>query len=334
VVAILVSCWSLTACLGHGGPSVYAGRDNSSALLIQWTKTGNGGLTGSIQIADKSVDNSGAAMKQTTLTFTGKRESDQVSMSVRQELGQIETWTGVVDGDDFRVNVPQGGSVETLILAHGSADTFDADVTALEAEVLQARKDQAAAEADAQGQADDADADAAARRSFDNAVSDVATSQETLLALLLDPPELKSLGPEIKGARKDFKLVQVNVEEAGQRSVGFVACEFATQAQSAADDVQSDASFVEDNVRAVTQAANDLADARERLSAAYLRLQQLSTHSEQSSKSGSPALDTLIDKARETGLGWRRQAKQAQKTADSIVSRARTLADNAESASC
>jgi hypothetical protein len=331
----LVLAWLLTGCVGQDAPAVFVGHDNSSAVLIQWTDAGNGVLSGSAQVADKSASSTGAAVKQTTLTFSGRLISNRVSLVVQPSPGRTQTWNGTLEDNELRVDLRAGvGGSETMILARASPATYNADVAALEAEVIQARSAAARAAAEAQDEATGADLDAATRRSFDDAVSDLSTSQETVLAMLLDPSELKALPAGLKAARRDLRAVKANADEAAQRPRGFVACEFASQAQGAAGDVQSDASFLTRNARSVSAAADDLADAREQLSAAYLRLQQLSEHGGQSSKSGSAAADALIDKARQTAREWRSTANRARKTMRSIVSEATTLADGAQSASC
>ena len=328
--ASILLCCLLTGCVGQED-AVFVGHDTSSALLIQWTDNGDGRLSGAVQVADKSAGGSGAAVKQTTLTFVGRLDSEQVSLVINQGSGRTETWNGILDGDELRVNVPEGASSsETMILARASAATYNADVSALEAEVNQARR----AALKAQSEASDADLDAAAQRTFTDAVSDISTSQELLQALLLEPPELAALAEDLKAARANLKTVKTNAAEAALRPAGFVACEYATQAGIAADDVQTDASFAEDDARAVTQAANDLADARNQLSEAYLRLQQLTEHGGQSSKPGSAALGTLIDRAKDTALQWRSVANRTEKRMLSIVSRASSLAEAAQNASC
>ena len=331
---IILLGWTSAGCVGGDGPAIFAGHDNASALLVQWTDDGNGGLTGSVQIADKSASDSGAAVKQTTLTFTGKLDANQVSLVVKEELGATKTWNGSLDGDELRVNVPEGTSVDSMILARASAETYNEDVALLEAEVLRARAEVASAAAEADNRDADQDAEAATQKSFADAVSDLSAGNETVLALILDPPELKALPKDLGAARSNLAKVKVNAGEAALRSRGFVACEFASQAQAASDDVEGDASFLEDDVRAVTEAADDLADARAELSAAYLRLQGLSESSGQSSKSASAAVNTLIDKAKGKALAWRSAANQAQKAMNSISSEANSLAQNAHNASC
>lgn len=328
--AVIVLCWLLTGCVGQSN-SVFAGHDNSSALLIQWTDEGDGRLSGAVQVADKSASSSGAAVKQTTLTFVGRLDSNQLSLVINQGPGRTETWKGILDGDELRVDVPQGASgSQTMVLARGSASTYNADVAALEAEVNQARQ----AATQAQNEAADADVDAATQRSFTDAVSDVSSSRELLQALLLEPPELAALTADLKAARKHLRSAEASAAGAARQPPGSVACEFATQASSTADEVQGDASFLEDDARAVTQAADDLADARDQLSAAYLRLQQLSEHDGLSSKPGSAALATLIDRAKDTGLEWRSAANRAERRMLAIAAQARNLADTAQDASC
>lgn len=334
---VVVLCLALisTGCSGDDGDAVYAGRDTASALLIQWTDAGNGRLTGSVQLADEAVGPEGEPVKQTTLTFTGRLDSKQVSLQVKGDTGPSQTWNGRLDGDELRVDVPQGGKgVDTVTLNRGSADQYNSYVSALEKVVVKQRADAARAAAESQRQSTNAAAATRNRELFDNAVSDVSTSQETVSALLLDPPELEALAEDLAGARKNLALVKSNVGEAASRSRGFVACEYASQAEGAAGDVDGDASFLEDDARAVTEAADDLADAHDELSRAYVTLQQVSDREGPSSKSASPALRTLVDKARGTSGRWRKAVRKADKKMKAIVSEANTLATNARRASC
>jgi hypothetical protein len=332
-VAVLLCC-TLGGCFGSDGPAVFVGRDQSSALLVQWTDDGNGTLAGSVQVASSSQVADGAPVKQTTMTFTGKLDSDHVSLLVTQEVGQPQTWTGTLDGDELRVNVPDVGGADRVILTRSSADTFDQDVAALEAAVTKTRNESARSAAQAQRLTVNAKAAEANREQFGTAVTVMAVAQETVQALMLDPRELRALKADLDAARADLVTVKSNVSQAAGLARGFVACEFASQAQGASDNVAESASFLEDDVRAVLQAADDLAAARDELARAYATLQQLSQREGRSSRSASPTLWTLVDTAEGKGLGWRSAATKANKQMKSLVSQADGLAENAQNASC
>ena len=335
VTATILLGLSLTGCFGDDGDAVFAGSDATSALLVQWADDGNGRLTGSVQIADKSLSADGAPVKQTTFTFSGKRDSNQVFLVVQADVGPDQNWRGSLDGDDLRVDVPRGGRrADTITLARGSADEFNADVALLEKAVIKARTEAAKVAAEQKRVADIAAQAARNQELFDNAVIAVATSRETVAALMPAPPELKDLPGDVKDARQNLAVVNRNVGEAAERARGFVACEFASQAQNAAAEVSGDAARLQGDARAVAEASDDLADAYNELTRAYATLQQLSNRDGRSSKSATPSLQAVIEKARGTATSWRKAAKKAQKEMKSIVSESDNLADNARRASC
>jgi hypothetical protein len=326
--------WSLAGCVGgDDGQAVFAGHDSSSAFLIQWTDDGKGVLAGSVQVADKAPGTSGPGVKQTTLTFSGKLDSGKVSLQI-QDLGETQTWNATLNGDELRVNFPEGGGLETITLARASSDVFNADVAALEAEVVQTRNEAARAATAAGTEAEKKEAEAAAKQLFDDAVDDLAVSRETILALLPDPPELRALPQKVTLARANLAKAKAAADEAALHFPGPAACELAHQAKDAAGDVAGNASVLKKDSRAAIEAAKDLAAARSELAQAYARLQLLSEHSGQSSKPGSAIVEPLIDKARASGIRWRTAANKAEKTMESMVSQSRSLAEAAQSASC
>jgi hypothetical protein len=332
---LVVLALVLAGCTGGEEDVAFAGRDQTSALLVRWVNNGNGDLIGSIQMAEKAASAEGPPVKQSTFTFTGKLDSDQVSLVVKGDSSATQTWNGSLDGDELRVEVPQGTRAASSVrLPKGSGENFNTFVRELETETVKARADASRASAESERQARNSAAATANREAFDAAVSGVSAAQETLAAFLLDPPELKDLPEDLDGARDNLAIVKSNVGEAAARARGSAACDFATRAQSAADDVDDDASFLEDDSRAVTDAATDLANARADLSQAYLTLQKVSEREGHSSKSGSPALQAMIDKVRSTTSAWRKAADTADKTMKSLVSEANSLARNARLASC
>ena len=332
---LVVLALVLAGCTGGDQDLAFAGRDQTSALLVQWVNDGNGGLTGSIQIAEKSASIEDAPVKQSTFTFTGKLDSDLVSLVVKGDTGTTQTWNGSLDGDELRVEVPQGArGAGSVRLPRGSDAKFNDLARELETETVKARTDASRASAESERQARISAAATANQEAFDAAVSGVSGAQETLAALLLDPPELKDLPEYLDDARADLAVVKSNVGKAAARARGSAACDFATRAQSAADDLEDDASFLEDDVRAVADAATDLAEARADLLQAYLALQKVSEREGHSSKSSSPSLRTTINTTRSATSAWRKTTAAAVKTMKSLVSEADGLARNARLASC
>jgi len=336
VALTVLLCLMLAACIGGANEAaIFAGRDNASALLVRWTEDGDGVLTGSIEVADKAPGLSGVPVKRTTLVFSGRLDAGQVSLKVKGELGQIQIWSGTLDDDGLRVNVPQdANSVETMILPRSSVRTFNADVAALQNAVIKARDEASRSAASVQEETDRREADAAAQRSFQDAVSDVTTSQETVQGLLTTPQELKDLSDELKSARSSLAKVKTAAEEAASRSSGFVACEYATQAENEADDITGDAIFLKDDVQSVNETSGELADAGVDLSRAYLRLQELVESDGESSKFSAATVNSLIGKAKKTSAVWRAEAKTADKQMKSIVSDANRIARKATQAAC
>jgi hypothetical protein len=328
-------CLALAGCTGsNDGPAVYAGRDRSSALLIQWQDDGKGNLSGSVQIADKAAGLSGAEVKQSTLSFTGKLDSDRLALQIQQELGKTEVWNASLDEDKLRVSFPVGAGRDPITLDQASAASFNADISAMEAEVVKARQAATLAAVAAGNDAAEKVAEAAARRTFDNAVSDLAASREAVLVSLNAPAGLAALSVDVSAARADLETVKAAVTEAARHDRGFVACEYASQAEAAFGEVANDASFLEDDVRVTTDAVKVLVEARTELSRAVSTLQSLSEHSGQSPKSGSTAVQPLIDRARTTAIEWRSAADTTTQEMDSLVSQAQRLSDKANAASC
>jgi hypothetical protein len=296
---------------------------------------GNGVLTGSIEIADQASGSTGAAVKQATFAFTGiLSDSGQVTLKVKQDLGPVQTWNGTLDDDELTVDVPQGlNSVDTIRLAKGTAEDYKVEVAALEAAVNKARGDASLSAESDQEAAVARDADAAARRAFEDAVDDVSSAQEAVLAFLLAPAQLRALGKDVAAARSKLAAVREPADEAVQRGNGFVACEFAQRARDAAQVLTDDKTLAR-HARAVAQAADDLADGRAALSQAYATLLRLTDGGGQSSKSGSLALESLVDKARATALDWRLEARRARKSRAAIIAQADQLVEQAFAASC
>lgn len=335
IFMVFVLCLAVAGCTGsNDGPAVYAGRDSSSALLIQWQDDGKGVLSGSVQIADKAAGLSGAEVNQSILAFTGKLDSDRITLQIQLEIGKIEDWTATLDNGKLRVSFPDGVGRDPVTLDQASAASFNADVSVMEAEVVKARKDAARAAAVAGDDAAEKAAEVVARREFDNAVSDLSVSREEVLAALNTPAELAALSADLSAARANLVKVKVAVKEAARHNRGFVACEFASQAEEAFGNVANDASFLEDDVRVTTDAVETLTEARHELLLAATNLQSLSEHSGQSPKSGSTAVQSLIDRAGTTAIEWRSASDRAAQEMASLVSQAQRLSDKANAASC
>jgi hypothetical protein len=273
-------------------------------------------------------------VKQSTLSFTGKLDSGRVALQIQQELGKTEGWNASLDDDKLRVSFPVGAGRDPITLDQASAASFNADISAMEAEVVKARQAATRAAVAAGNDAAEKVAEAAARRTFDNAVSDLAASREAVLVSLNAPAGLAALSVDVSAARADLVTVKAAVKEAARHNRGFVACEFASQAEAAFGEVANDASFLEDDVRVTTDAVKVLAEARTELSRAVSTLQSLSEHSGQSPKSGSTAVQPLIDRARTTAIEWRSAADTTTQEMDALVSQAQRLSDKANAASC
>lgn len=111
--------------------NTWVASDPSTALLVRWTESPDGTVTGVVQQAEvTSRDN----VESTNLSFDGIRQGDGVTLTVDYGLGSEVTVLGEVSGSQLTLFWPsEAGTLDPVTLQLGSIGDYNNTVAALKA---------------------------------------------------------------------------------------------------------------------------------------------------------------------------------------------------------
>jgi hypothetical protein len=173
--AAVASALTLAAC-GSAGPTALTTKSRASLPLQSsksdatgtWVETfsdsvdllqlvdAEGVLSGSVTEVELPSSSSGV-LKTTNLSVVGTRAKANLSLTINEGLGIVQTWTGRYIDDQIELNIPQkNGTLQTIHFARSTASAYTADVYKLQARLDQSREaaQEQAAESARQGQED------------------------------------------------------------------------------------------------------------------------------------------------------------------------------------
>lgn len=120
VICVAVVAVTVVACGGHGdGPASFLSKDDTSAIFVQWTRTGND-VSGTLSTAEVTQPEAQTALfstapapgqiQQQTGPFTGTVRDDSVRLLIGSGT-QTNRVNGRLDGDTLELTIPQDQGV-------------------------------------------------------------------------------------------------------------------------------------------------------------------------------------------------------------------------------
>jgi hypothetical protein len=260
---VVTSALALTAC-GSAGPSALTTK--SKALLpVQssksdatgtWVQTysdsvdllelvdAKGVLSGSVTEVELPSSSESSALKTTNLSVVGTRAKQNLSLTINEGLGVVQTWTGSFSADQIELNIPQeNGSLQTIHFARSTSADYTSDVNKLQARLDEARE-------------------AAQQQAVESARQDAEDSLSAGVATLKNDLAGLSAQAQLPAAVAAVTQALVGVTDARQVALGaqYGSCSaFDDDVSAVADAVSATGDAVskgDDAVYAVTQAAD------------------------------------------------------------------------------
>jgi hypothetical protein len=282
VAGVLATTGLLSGSKSEQGLRGWIYRDSTSAVFVQWTRTGNT-VQGSMSVADlDSAEDTSVTTYD--VAFTGTVGGHSVSLTFTRLLGSATTVAGQLGGSNSVLSLPQSdGSLQSITLHPAATAEYNADLVALrttananqqaadQASVVAAQSAAAAAAQVAANQAVDAAANTLAQ-AITAASTDVGTLNTDAAAISAVDGPLAQEAQDLATTRADAAQVEKEAESAepGDATV----CSDATGAESEAIGVDSDNAGVQSALTGLASEVQVVQEDQQRLAAAQQQLAQ------------------------------------------------------------
>lgn len=347
-VATTAACsnGSATARTASGITPTWIYADNTGAMLISLTRTGNT-LTGTADNA--GIGNGNATqVSPTHLSITGTIDGTAITLTIPGNiLGSSETITGTMDTTTMVLRFPwPGGSIQTLTFHPGTVDDYNRDVAAFQ---KQAQSNAAASASASASQASASASEASASQAADAEARDKAEQQisadaDTFAQTVAAANSAMAKGYSFSGfdsdladAQKDLKEGQGYAAKAATETENYDACNDATYAQNDATYVENDLTYIGNEHTYLDTAVGQLSDTVVNVSSALKRYQQDSAAMPGFTVASPPtdgAAKGVTDKASQVIAGWNSKAADYKSQVQKLLDQANGIASQATKTYC
>lgn len=346
VVATTAACsnGSATARTASGITPTWIYADNTGAMLISLTRTGNT-LTGTEDNA--GIGNGNATQVfPTHLSLTGTIDGTAITLTIPGSiLGGSETITGTMDTETMVLRFPwPGGSIQSLTFHPGTVDDYNRDIAAFQKQAQSNASASASASA-SQASASEASAsqaaDAEARDKAEQQISADADAFTQAVAAansaIAKGYNFSGFDSDLADAHKNFKEGQDYVAKAATESESYAACDDATYAQNNATYVENDLNYIGNEQTYLATAVSQLSDTVANVSSALKRYQQDSAAVPGFTVASPPtdgAAKGVTDKASQVTAGWNSKAADYKSQVQKLLDQANGIAAQATKTYC
>jgi hypothetical protein len=307
----------------------WVGSDNTTALLIQFTRAGSN-LQGTLDATQLQQADAETTDTQ-HLGFTGVIDGSRVTLTFNEGLGFTNTISGTITRSRLTLNFPdtRTGQLVSIALHPGGTEEYQTGVDALQAHASANAQQAAQASASAAAEAELTGASDAVENAVENDVN-------TLDDKLTKGPDFSVFDADLASAKKALGAAKTYAAKAKAEGRGSDdGCYDASNAAYEASNVQYYVDSIDYDAQNAQSTIEEASQLTSKLTKDYQTLQRVLHDQDQPGDTANDeVVSSLQDKATKALASWRAQVADYQTKVKKLVAQANAAAESAQQAVC